>query len=84
MNNYSACQSYGVIIACGYICFYSDYLWLTVGEIPWLQMNGVPLHMGGRTGGWKIGCEDEWLGRERNGKEWNGNGWMDVGGWREE
>ena len=64
--NDAACQSDRVIIAnCGYIVFVgSGYLWLAstllpYGEIPWIQMHGLRFHMGGRTGEWMEGCEDE-------------------------
>ena len=56
----------------------SEYLWLAVGEIPWLQVNAVRLDMGGRRGRWMVNCEDD--GWSENGKEWNGtggeNGWL--------
>src|SRR6218665_3696204 len=49
---------------------YNNRLWLhcvslgtppVFGEIGWIEMRGMLLRIGGQTGGWTDGFEDEWM-----------------------
>ena len=64
----------------GYIVYPQvDYLRLAatilpIGDLGWIQMHGMRLHMGGRTGWWIEGCEDEWVYKWM--ERMDGWGWM--------